>query len=365
MRVACVIVHYHTPELACRAVESVREDAAASGLEADVVVVDNGSDEEGRRRLDGIDASVVRPGRNLGYAGGVNLGVARTAAEYAVLMNADVELIPGCLAGLVETLHAGAAAAAPRLYLDRERRFLLPPKEVRTRGAEILRRLASRGDPWARWARSSWRRHARRHWLADRPFASVWLSGALLAIRRDAWDAAGPFDEEYRLYFEEVDWLLRLRRRGLTSMYVPEAESLHWYNRSAAGEPRAAEWFDASARRFAERHYGAAFLAFAARLGSGRAVAAGEPTPPSEGVPSIPLPGPERAVRPPLWVELSASPLRFPAAAGLVTDRTSRHWSFEPSLWNELAPGRYSLTLVDTRGFEWGAFGFARAETRR
>ena len=110
MRIACVIVHYHTPELACRAVVSVREDAAASGLVVDVVVVDNGSDEEGLRRLDRIHARILRPEHNLGYAGGLNLGVAQTAADYVVLMNADVEVIPGCLARLVETLRAGSPA---------------------------------------------------------------------------------------------------------------------------------------------------------------------------------------------------------------------------------------------------------------
>jgi hypothetical protein len=290
----------------------------------------------------------------------LNLGVAQTAADYVVLMNADVEVIPGCLARLVETLRAGSAAAGPRFYLDREKRFLLPPTEVRTRAAEILRRLASRGDPWARWARRSWRLHARRYWLAEQPFSSVWLSGALLAIRRDAWATVGPFDEEYRLYFEEVDWLLRLRRRGLESTYVPKAHALHWYNRGAAQEPRSAEWFEASARRFAERHYGASFLAVAERLGPPYARAEFEPTPPAEGPPSIPLPGDGRAVVPPLWVELSSSPHRFPAAAALVQDRDRGHWSLDPNLWNELASGRYWLTLVDAKGVEWGAYAFVR-----
>jgi GT2 family glycosyltransferase len=365
MRVACVIVHYHTPELARRAVAALREDAAASALEAEIVIVDNGSDEEGRRQLEATHARVVRPERNVGYAGGLNLGVAQTAADRLVLMNADVEVFPGCLAQLVDMLDAGAAAVGPRFFLDREKRFLLPPTEVRTRAAELLRRLASRGDPWARWARRSWRRHARRHWLAERPFASVWLSGALLAVRRDAWESVGPFDEEYRLYFEEVDWLLRLGRRGLTSTYVPQAQAFHWYNRSAAREPRSAEWFDASARRFAKRHYGAAFLAFAERLGCRPGAAGGEPAPLVKGVPSMPLPGSDRPVRAPLWVELSASPLRFPAAAAVVGDRGAARWSVEPNLWNELAPGRYALTVVDASGVEWGAFELVRTDPCR
>ena len=71
MRLAIVLVHYHTPDLAAAAVAAVRADAAAAGLgEPEVVVVDNGSDPAGRAVLAGLAAELVEPGENLGYAGG-------------------------------------------------------------------------------------------------------------------------------------------------------------------------------------------------------------------------------------------------------------------------------------------------------
>ena len=153
-------------------------------------------------------------------------------------MNPDVLVLPGCLPALLAALRAGAAVAGPRFYWDRGRRLLLPPAELRTRREELLRLLAGKRGGWAARARRRWRRHARRHWEAREPLPSHALSGSLLALRRSAWEAVGPFDEGFRLFFEETDWLLRARRQGLAGRYVPAAEAVHLYSQSAA--PRAA-----------------------------------------------------------------------------------------------------------------------------
>ncbi|MBV8200259.1 MAG: glycosyltransferase, partial [Acidobacteria bacterium] len=245
---AVVLVHYHTPRLAAAAVGALQRDlasgpGAAAGLDVEWLLVDNGSDAAGRELLASLPLRLLEPGRNLGYAGGVNLGVASSRAELVLLMNPDVLVLPGCAAALVDCLRAGAAAAGPRFFWDSGRRLLLPPAERRGRGSELLAVLAaSRGGGWAERARRRSRRHCRRHWLAAAPLPSHSLSGSLLAVRRAAWERVGGFDEGFRLYFEETDWLLRLRRAGLPARFVPAAEAVHLYGRSAALEPRAAEW---------------------------------------------------------------------------------------------------------------------------
>ena len=80
MRLAIILVHYHTPELAAAAVEALRADLAGTALEVDWLLIDNGSDEAGRARLDEPAGRADRSGENLGYAGGVNLGVAAVDA---------------------------------------------------------------------------------------------------------------------------------------------------------------------------------------------------------------------------------------------------------------------------------------------
>jgi hypothetical protein len=133
----------------------------------------------------------------------------------------------------------------------------------------------------------------------------------------------GPFDEGYRLYFEETDWLLRARRKGLASRYVPAAEAVHLYGQSARREPRAAAWFEESARRFRRRHYGGWFVALLAgldRLLPAARPAAAPPLPP-EG---LSLPAEPAAY--PLWIEVSPSPAGFPAAAERLTGPGRGRW---------------------------------------
>ncbi|HEY4573417.1 MAG TPA: glycosyltransferase, partial [Thermoanaerobaculia bacterium] len=271
----------------------------------------NGSDEAGRALLAALPLERIDPGTNLGYAGGVSLGVARSTAEVVVLMNPDVIVQPGCVPALLDVLGAGAAVAGPRFWWDRGRRLLQPPSEVRARREELARVLAGKSPAWAERARRRWRRHARRHWEAQAPLPSFSLSGSLLAVRRSAWEAVGPFDAGYRLYFEETDWLLRAERRGLAGRYVPAAGAVHLYSQSAGREPRAAGWFEESARRFRRRWYGPRFTGLLEGLDRRlprRAAAA-------SGIPPGGLRLPEEPSAYPLWVEVSPDPLGFPAAA--------------------------------------------------
>jgi GT2 family glycosyltransferase len=353
MLVSTVLVHYRTPRLAARAVAALREDCVQAGLDCEVVVVDNGSAPDEAALLREAADRVIEPGGNLGYAGGLNRGVAAARGNRLLLMNPDVIVLPGCVAGLVEALEGGAAAAGPRFYWDTERRLLIPPTEERSRRAALLGRLAPALATAACSARRRWRRNARRHWLATEPFDSVSLSGALLAIRREAWERAGPFDEGFHLYFEETDWLLRLARAGLTARYVPAAEAVHLYDQSAAAELRSRAWFAESRRRFESRHYGrgfAALLALADRCAGASRSGQDESSPLL--APVLALGVPEGAAAP-LWVEVSPSPLGFPAAAEAVGEAAVvLPWSLPAEVWSRLRPGRYAVRVADARGAE-------------
>ena len=324
MRLAVILVHYHTPELAAAAVAALQADT--SGLDVEWLLVDNGSDAAGRALLEGLPVQRIDPGSNLGYAGGVNLGVARSKAELILLMNPDVIVLPGCVPALLDSLRDGAAVAGPRFYWDRTRRLVQPPSELRSRGEELRTLLAGRGPRWAARARRRWRRHARRHWEARAPLPSYSLSGSLLAIRRSAWDEVGPFDEGFRLYFEETDWLLRAQRRGLPARYVPGAEAVHLYSQSADREPRAQQWFEESADRFRRKHYGAWFVRVLQGVAHGLSRTGTRTDTDRAGISPEGLRLPSETAAYPLWIEVSPNPTGFPAAAELVSEPPGGPW---------------------------------------
>ena len=219
--IAFVLVHYHSADLLRRAVGAILADLDACGISAEILVVDNGSDEAEREVLRELPIRCLSPGTNTGYAAALNVGTRNTRASVLLLMNPDVLVLPGCIVTLVQALREGASVAGPRFYWDIKKRFLMPPTEQRTIAAELWGATAEWSAGSARRARRRWRLHARRHWCATQPIATACLSGAMMAVRRDALEKIGPFDEEFRLYFEEQDWLTRLIAKGLRTLYVP------------------------------------------------------------------------------------------------------------------------------------------------
>ncbi|MBW8762962.1 MAG: glycosyltransferase family 2 protein [Microbacterium sp.] len=68
-----------------------------------------------------------------------------------------------------------------------------------------------------------------RAWSERNPHAEVrrWLTGAALMINSAAWDAVGGFDEDYFLYWEDVDFSLRIEDAGGRLLLVEEAKAVH------------------------------------------------------------------------------------------------------------------------------------------
>lgn len=358
---AAILVHYHSSDLLARSVEALRQDLESEGLEAELVVIDNGSTEAERDEISSLPVRVLETSGNPGYAAALNLGIGHTDAQVLFLMNPDVQVLPGCLAALSGALDAGAAVAGPKFYWDRQRRFLLPPTEKRTRRSALLTALAGHGPRFAALARRRWRAHARRHWQARRPLPTTALSGAMLAVRRDAVDLVGSFDEGYRLYFEENEWLMRLRAKGLVSVMVPSAHAVHLYNQSAAREPAAQRWFAESRLRYEADHYGARFTTWLHAL-ERHAKATAEVAVES-GPPRIGSPDSDHGARQERWVEISPSPHGFPAAVTRLSP-AAREWTFPESVWSYLAPGTYYLTLCLANGRELVRRAFVRPEAR-
>lgn len=334
-----VIVHYHAAAGVREAVEALRVDARGSDLPIHIVVADNGSTPDERALLDSLNVTVVATGRNAGYAGALNTAFHQARSDFIVVMNEDVFVLPGCLHALRTALASGAAVAGPKFYWDRDCTLLLPCTEERTRRNELARAAGRRNLGKLETARRAWRQHARRHWRSRDPLPSTSLSGAMLAFRRDTWDAIGPFDEGFHLYYEENDWLLRAAHAGRPPFYVPDAQAIHLHNPSAGQSAERRAWEAESFLRFGARHYGQRFMQRLLLLAGG-----GESVVP-EWSGSLDIAA--ETVRP-FWIEVSPSPLGFPAAAAYMTDAAP-----SPSMRGlEFLHGPLYFQIVDDEGRE-------------
>jgi GT2 family glycosyltransferase len=195
------------------------------GTEA--VVVDNassdGSAEMVRREFPAV--LVIADGTNPGYGAAANEGVRATGAEHVLILNSDTRLEPGAL----EALHA---------YLERHPRVaLVGPRLKNPDGSPqasvfpfpgTLRWLVE-NEPLslvAGWIPTA-RRRLYRFSPPREPGPVPWVLGAVLAVRRAAFDGVGGFDDSVFLYYEEVDLCERLRRAGWEVHHHPGAAVVH------------------------------------------------------------------------------------------------------------------------------------------
>lgn len=248
-KVAIIWVHYYTPELLHQSVNAVEAQLRESGIASEFIVVDNGG-------MDGVPANVrtIKPTENVGYAGGVNRGVASTDARNIVIMNPDVLAMPGCIPTLIASLER-FDIVGPSLFLDHRCIFELPPTEQHDFVSTCIAELGRHHSRWTYWARRRWRKHARRHWETISNLRTSNLSGAIMAFTRETFDAVGKWDDRYKLYFEETDWLRCAQKVGRKSSLIPSARAIHLYAQSSRKQPRAVEWFAESRKLYESKHF--------------------------------------------------------------------------------------------------------------
>jgi len=260
--ISFVVVDYRSSELARRAAASFRAAAREAGVDAEVVAVDNSGD---AGALASHVDRLVAPGRNLGFAGGLNAGIHASRGETLLLGNPDLVFERGSVGALVDALarEGDGAAAGPALFHDEGTTILLPPAEEPTPLDLARRRLsmapATAEGPFRRRLRRVLR--ARAAVVRGAAIRAEALSGALVATTRGTLERVGPFDERYRLYYEENDWQRRLRARGGRLVFAAGSRVVHAWSQSTRLEPRAAAWFAESERLYFGEHFGARGLA--------------------------------------------------------------------------------------------------------
>lgn len=227
--VSAILVNYNAGRELGLALRSIADELAGRRWEA--VVVDNASSDGSAEGVTDFapQARLVRNEQNLGFARGVNQGLAATSGPLVLIMNPDCRLAAGAFESLRNELeHFDRCAIAGPRILD-------PDGSIQG---------SARGDPdmlTGLFGRTTLLRRvwpnlpvSRRNVVGDvavpggNAGADVdWVSGACMLARRDALSSVNGFDERYFLYWEDADLCRRLRTRGYSVRYVPGATAIH------------------------------------------------------------------------------------------------------------------------------------------
>ena len=249
--VSVVLVTYESAEDLAACVATL--PAAAGPHELEVVVVDNASRDASAEIARGLGIKVLENPANLGLSRAIDRGAAATAAPWLLLVNPDTRLGPGSLARLLQTAAADPAigCVGPHLRNSDGSEY---PTGRRFPSILVGALHAALGTVWQ--GNPATRHYHMRDVDRSRPVQVDWVSGACMLVRRDAYEAAGRFDAGYFMYFEEMDFCLRLQRAGWRVVYDPGAEVTHILGGSTRSAPYRKVWnHHRSALRFYCRRY--------------------------------------------------------------------------------------------------------------
>jgi GT2 family glycosyltransferase len=225
--VSILLVLHNQAELTFGCLESIAATVPGSGLEVEVLVLDNASTDRTGDLLDRVEgaACVVRSAWNRHFLHGVNELAGRAEGRHILLLNNDAQLLPGALRAAVDVLDDDPSVGAVG------GRVILPDGTLQEAGSIV-------------WNDGTCLGYGRGRDPDDPDFMFRrdvdYCSGAFLMTPRAVFDRLGRFDPRYApAYYEETDYCLRLWQAGLRVVFEPAAAILHLEFGSSASSAEA------------------------------------------------------------------------------------------------------------------------------
>lgn len=221
-KVSFIIPHWNQRTLLEECIVSILNTGRTIPYE--IIVIDNASQDDSAAYIQRTfpDIRLIRNVMNLGYAKAINQGADRATGDFLFFLNNDIQFLENTTEQLISFLakHPDAGAVAPILMYP-DGRIQISCRRFPTPSALFLQLCGIK----SMGAFRAWKldiEEQGRGGIIQQPMASA------LLVRRACWNAVGPMDERFFLYFNDVDWCYRLSIITSYKIYLcPEARVIH------------------------------------------------------------------------------------------------------------------------------------------
>ena len=184
----------------------------------EVIVVDNASTQDEATEIERRypQVKVIRNDKNLGFAGGNNLGIQAAHGKYLFFINNDTILSqPSALSLLITRLESSAqiGMVCPKI------RFTWDKQPIQYAGYTPLSKITLRNKSIGFGEQDNGQ--------YDTPHPTPYAHGAAMMVKREVIEKVGMMPECYFLYYEELDWSMMIRRAGYEIWYEPACTIFH------------------------------------------------------------------------------------------------------------------------------------------
>jgi len=183
----------------------------------EVIVVDNASEDSEAEQISlrFPNVKIVKSNKNLGFAGGNNLGIKASKGKYLLLINNDTYFEIFNIQALIDRLNSdpNIGIVCPKI------KFAWPPQPIQFAGYTPLSNITIRNQAIGFGEED--------HGQYDVAHTTPYAHGAAMLIKREAIDKVGLMPECYFLYYEELDWSMMFTRAGYQIWYDPKCTIFH------------------------------------------------------------------------------------------------------------------------------------------
>ncbi|GAB3718934.1 glycosyltransferase family 2 protein [Spirosoma lituiforme] len=213
--ISLITINYNQAVVTCDLLESTQQLTYPN---YEIIVVDNGSAEDPSERIrqgNYPHVRVIVSPDNLGFSGGNNLGIQQAKGDYYFLLNNDTIVTPDLLEQLIKPFvkDATIGVCCPKI------RYHDQPNIIQYAGYHPLNKYTGRT-----WAIGLMEPDQGQH---DQAKPTYFAHGAAMLVSREVLDRVGSLDDSFFLYYEELDWSMRIRKAGYQIYYQPEALIYH------------------------------------------------------------------------------------------------------------------------------------------
>jgi N-acetylglucosaminyl-diphospho-decaprenol L-rhamnosyltransferase len=235
MNLSIIFVNWNSATFLRECLKSIYARPLAFSFE--IIIVDNDSPDKNIDTIEQefVNVRIIESKANLGFAGANNLGYRNSSGEFLLFLNPDTEVLDGSIETLIETVKTipdAGIVGCKLLNTDGS----IQISSIQT-FPTILNQVLDIEALQLRWPACPLWNIAPLFSKSTSPVSVEVVSGACMTVRRDVFEKAGLFSEDYFMYAEDLDLCYRVSRLGLKNYYVGSVEVLHHGGKSSGQKP--------------------------------------------------------------------------------------------------------------------------------
>ncbi len=209
-KVSVITINFNQPAVTLDLIRSLYKCFFA---DYEIIVVDNGSSKNNPDviKVEFPDVILLKSEKNLGFAGGNNLGIQEAQGDYLLFINNDVEVERDFFEPLIQELDndRSVGIVSPKIY------FYGKGKTIQYAGCTEINPITTRGA-FVGYMQVD-------NGNFNETITTHYAHGAGMMVRREAIEKAGVMPEVYFLYYEELDWCNRIKEHNYSIKCVPKS----------------------------------------------------------------------------------------------------------------------------------------------